>query len=104
MKLYPAGASGIVSVFQTGQTDYQWKVSDFKRPDTQDLIVYELHLRDFTTEGTYKAALAKLPYLRDLGINAIELMPINEFEGNDSWGYNPSFYFAVDKAYGTKDV
>lgn len=103
LKLYPAGASGIVSVFQTGQTDYQWKVSDFKRPDTQDLIVYELHLRDFTTEGTYKAALAKLPYLRDLGINAIELMPINEFEGNDSWGYNPSFYFAVDKAYGTKD-
>lgn len=103
LKLYPSGASGIVSVFQTGQTDYQWKTLDFKRPDTQDLIVYELHLRDFTTEGTYKAALAKLPYLKDLGINAIELMPVNEFEGNDSWGYNPSFYFAVDKAYGTKD-
>lgn len=103
LKLYPSGASGIVSVFQTSQTDYQWKTLDFKRPDTQDLIVYELHLRDFTTEGTYKAALAKLPYLKDLGINAIELMPVNEFEGNDSWGYNPSFYFAVDKAYGTKD-
>ena len=42
-------------------------------------------------------------YLKRLGINAIELMPINEFDGNDSWGYNPAFYFAVDKAYGTKD-
>lgn len=103
LKLYPAGASGIVSVFQTNQADYEWKAADFKRPDTQDLMIYELHLRDFTTEGTYKAALKKLPYLKDLGINAIELMPINEFEGNDSWGYNPSFYFAVDKAYGTKD-
>lgn len=103
LKLYPTGASGIVSVFQTNQTDYEWKVTDFKRPDTQDLMIYELHLRDFTAEGTYKAALKKLPYLKDLGINAIELMPVNEFEGNDSWGYNPSFYFAVDKAYGTKD-
>jgi len=103
LKLYPVGASGIVSVFQTNQIDYQWQQTDFKRPDTQDLIIYEMHLRDFTTEGTYKAALKKLPYLKDLGINAIELMPINEFEGNDSWGYNPSFYFAVDKAYGTKN-
>lgn len=103
LKPYPTGASGIVSVFQTNQADYEWKVTDFKRPDTQDLMIYELHLRDFTAEGTYKAALKKLPYLKDLGINAIELMPINEFEGNDSWGYNPSFYFAVDKAYGTKD-
>jgi len=57
LKLYPAGASGIVSVFQTNQADYEWKAADFKRPDTQDLMIYELHLRDFTTEGTYKAAL-----------------------------------------------
>lgn len=103
LKSYPEKASGIVSVFQTGQEPYEWQVTDFKRPDTQDLIIYELHLRDFTDKGTYRAALEKVPYLKELGINAIELMPVNEFEGNDSWGYNPSFYFAVDKAYGTSD-
>lgn len=103
LKSYPEKASGIVSVFQTGQEPYEWQTTDFKRPDTQDLIIYELHLRDFTDKGTYRAALEKVSYLKELGINAIELMPVNEFEGNDSWGYNPSFYFAVDKAYGTRD-
>ena len=66
------------------------------------MIIYELHLRDFTAEGSFKSAQTKIPYLKELGINAIELMPTNEFEGNDSWGYNPSFYFATDKAYGSK--
>lgn len=47
--------------------------------------------------------MAKIPYLKSLGINAIELLPINEFNGNISWGYNPNFYFAPDKAYGTPD-
>jgi 1,4-alpha-glucan branching enzyme len=42
-------------------------------------------------------------YLKNLGINAVELMPVNEFEGNESWGYNPSFYFAADKYYGPAD-
>lgn len=103
LKAFPAKAKGITAVLQTGQPAYNWKVTDFKRPENGNLMMYELHLRDFTEEGSYKAALEKLPYLKELGINAIELMPINEFEGNDSWGYNPSFYFAVDKAYGTKN-
>ena len=64
------------------------------------------HLKsiDFTEEGSYKAAIAKIDYLVDLGVTAIELMPVNEFEGNDSWGYNPSFYLALDKAYGTRNA
>lgn len=104
LKPYPVGKTeGIVSTFQTGQEPYQWKATDFEKPAKDNLIIYEMHLRDFTEEGSYKAALEKLPYLKTLGINAIELMPVNEFEGNDSWGYNPSFYFAVDKAYGTKN-
>ena len=45
--------------------------------------------------------MGKLDYLKALGINAIELMPVQEFDGNDSWGYNPAFFFAMDKAYGT---
>lgn len=58
--------------------------------------------RDFTTEKSVQAAIGKLDYLKELGVNAVEVMPIMEFDGNDSWGYNPNFYFATDKAYGTK--
>ncbi len=111
LKAYPTGqTSHIVSVLQTGQTNYSWQVQNFVPKEINDfqptLNIYELHLRDFTLDGeigTLKEAIKKLDYLQTLGINAIELMPINEFEGNDSWGYNPSFYFATDKAYGTKD-
>ena len=104
LKAYPTGkAEGIVSVLQTGQTAYNWKVKNFERPDSEKLVIYEMLIRDFTEEHTFNAAKEKLEYLKNLGVNAIELMPINEFEGNTSWGYNPSFYFAVDKYYGTKN-
>lgn len=101
---YPeSGADGIISTFQLDQTPYNWKNKTFTSAASKDLIIYEMLIRDFTTEGTIKAAKEKLDYLQKLGINAIELMPFSEFEGNDSWGYNPSFYFAADKAYGTPD-
>lgn len=58
-------------------------------------------LRDFTESSDINGAMAKLDYLQSLGVNAIELMPVQEFDGNDSWGYNPAFFFAMDKAYGT---
>lgn len=88
--------------------DYKWNVTDFKRADKEDLVIYEMLFRDFTgTEGkamgngTVREAIAKIPYLKELGVNAVELLPINEFNGNISWGYNPNYYFAPDKAYGT---
>ena len=59
-------------------------------------------LRDFTASNDLNGAMQKLDYLKSLGVNAIELMPVQEFDGNDSWGYNPCFFFALDKAYGTK--
>lgn len=93
----------IASVFQTAQTAYSWSDSEFSIPAKEDLVVYELLIRDYTDAGNIKTVTDTLDYLERLGINAIELMPFNEFEGNDSWGYNPSFYFAPDKAYGTKD-
>jgi len=103
LKAYPTGkTTGIVSVMQANQTTYNWKNNGFVRPEKNNLVIYELLIRDFTTEHTYASTLAKLDYLIGLGINAIELMPVNEFEGNLSWGYNPSFYFAADKYYGTK--
>ncbi len=70
---------------------------------TEELVIYELHIRDFVGTRAIKTVMDTLDYLERLGVNAIELMPINEFEGNDSWGYNPSFYFAPDKAYGTEN-
>lgn len=104
LKPYPTGKTeGIVSIFQTAQTEYNWQVTDFKRPKNENLIIYELLIRDFLDNHSYQGLIDTLPYLKNLGINAIELMPFNEFEGNESWGYNPSFYFAPDKYYGTKD-
>ncbi len=101
---FPSQARGnIVSVLQTNQKPYEWKVSNFKRPENQDLVIYELLVRDFIGTQNYQTLADTLPYLKKLGVNCIELMPIMEFTGNDSWGYNPIFYMAPDKAYGTKD-
>jgi 1,4-alpha-glucan branching enzyme len=101
---YPENKTdGIVSVLQPGQQEYNWEVNNFKVPAKEKLVIYELLVRDFTTEHTYKAVYEKLDYLEDLRINVLELMPVNEFEGNSSWGYNPSFYFTPDKYYGPKN-
>jgi len=103
LKPYPAGASGIVSVLQTAQTPYAWKVPNFQRPDPKNMVVYELLVRGFVGTQHYKTLSDTLTYLKRLGVNCIELMPVMEFSGNNSWGYNPIFYFAPDKAYGTKN-
>ncbi len=93
-----------VSILQPGAPEFEWTDSDFDRPSKESLIIYELLVRDFTEERNYQTILDTLDYLARLGINAIEFMPVNEFNGNDSWGYNPTFYQALDKAYGTKDA
>ncbi|MBE9511156.1 MAG: T9SS type A sorting domain-containing protein [Bacteroidetes bacterium] len=101
---YPTDTtSGIVSVLQTAGEEYQWHVTDFQPPDKTDLVIYELLIRDFTASHSYQSLTDTLNYLKKLGVNAVELMPVNEFEGNESWGYNPSFYFAPDKYYGPKN-
>ena len=82
---------------KAGQQPYQWEVNEFTIPANNQLIIYELLIRDFTDEHSFQAVIDKLDYLEDLQINVLELMPVNEFEGNSSWGYNPSFYFAPDK-------
>lgn len=106
LRQYPSETSGYVSAFEIGRTPYSW--TDFQIEDKDDLIIYELLLRDFTEnggkEGNLKNAMDRLDYLETLGVNAIELMPIQEFDGNDSWGYNPNHYFAMDKAYGTREM
>lgn len=104
LKAYPSGkTSDPVSTFKINKPTYNWQVTDFSIPDANKLRVYEILIRDFTSEGTIKAATQKLDYIKSLGMTAVELMPIQEFDGNDSWGYNPNFYFAPDKAYGTPE-
>ena len=93
-----------VSVLQPGAPDFNWTDQDFERPAKSSLVIYELLVRDFTDERNYQTILDTLDYLDRLGINAIEFMPVNEFNGNDSWGYNPTFYLALDKAYGDKST
>ena len=112
MPLYPSDAvqNTPVAVFNSSMDDYAWRVTSFKGVAQSDLIIYELLIRDFTGtegqsrgEGTVQGVIGKLDYLEELGVNAIELLPIMEFNGNNSWGYNTNFYFAPDKAYGTPD-
>ncbi len=101
LKPYPTGkTTGIVSVLQTKASKYNWKNNTFTRPDKRNLLIYELLVRDFVAAHDFKTLRDTLSYLKRLGVNAIELMPVNEFETNNSWGYNPSFYFAPDKYYG----
>lgn len=101
---YPTGkTTEIASVFRINEQAYQWQVQNFKRPEQKDLVIYELLIRDFIKEHDYKTLIDTLGYFERLGVNAIELLPVNEFEGNSSWGYNPSFYFAPDKYYGPKN-
>lgn len=98
---YPAGmTTQIVSVLQTNRQPYDWQHNEFVLPENEEMVIYELLIRDFMEDHTFSGLIDTLDYLSRLGVNTIELMPVNEFEGNDSWGYNPSFYFAVDKYYG----
>ena len=104
---FPSKTSTLVSAFQTARPEYVWEVADYDVEDKNDLVIYELLLREFTengsSEGNLKLAMEKLDYLQTLGVNAIELMPVQEFDGNNSWGYNPNSFFALDKAYGTRE-
>ncbi|MBN1541852.1 alpha-amylase, partial [candidate division KSB1 bacterium] len=98
---YPAGKTvGIVSAFAPQLQKYAWQNKDWQKPDPAELVIYELLVRDFLSSPSFRTLTDTLGYLSRLGVNAIELMPLNEFEGNDSWGYNPSFYLAPDKYYG----
>lgn len=102
---YPDGKTdGIATVFETGQEAYQWEVADFEAPKVTDMVVYEMLVRDFLEKHDFETIVDTLDYLERLGINVLELMPTSEFEGNSSWGYNPNYYFAVDKYYGPKNT
>ncbi len=93
---------------------FNWENDNSPRIPSQDLIIYEMHVRGFTKDpssrvahpGTYLGFLEKIPYLKTLGVNAVELMPIFEFDeahGPNYWGYNPTHFFAPTKSYAVAD-
>lgn len=100
---FPDAAEFEVSILQTAQTPYDWQVSNFEKPKKEDLIVYEVLVRDFDADRNYQDLIDKIDYFKNLNINAIHLMPVMEFEGNESWGYNTSYHMALDKYCGTED-
>ncbi len=89
---------------------YEWSTREFIPPPLTDLALYELHVGTFnhpapspSQVGTFTQAIARLDHVAALGFNAIQLMPVAEFPGNNSWGYNPIDPFAVESAYGGPD-
>ena len=103
---YPSGADGYVTVIQPGKPAFQWSDAtlNFQRPNKNNLVIYELWIYDYTEGRSLKGLMKRLDYIQNLGVNAVELMPICEFDGNYNWGYSPNHYFAPDKAYGTEEM
>lgn len=82
---------------------FAWTDAAWQRPRFRDLVIYELHVGTFTPEGTFRAVIERLSYLRELGVNAIELMPVVDFPGSRSWGYDGVLIYAPARAYGSPD-
>jgi maltooligosyltrehalose trehalohydrolase len=96
-RFQPEGVHGASAVVDPGfsWTDRQWKGLDLK-----DMVIYELHVGTFTSQGDFDGVIGKLRYLKDLGINAIELMPLSQFPGSRNWGYDGVYPFAAQNSYG----
>lgn len=94
----PEGPHAMSALFRTG--DYRWRSEGWAGIHLADSVIYELHIGTFTPEGTLDAATGRLPELAKLGIDVIELMPVNGFEGEHNWGYDGVNWFAVEQSYG----
>ena len=97
---------GYVTVIQPGKPEFAWSDAtlNFQRPDKNNLVIYELWVYDFTHDRSLKGLMTRLEYIKTLGVNAVELMPVCEFDGNYNWGYSPNHYFAFDRAYGSSEM
>jgi maltooligosyltrehalose trehalohydrolase len=82
---------------------YRWSDRDWRGVDKRNLVIYEMHLGTFTREGTWRAAIEQLSALRDVGINLLEIMPVNEFPGRFGWGYDGVDLWAPTRLYGRPD-
>lgn len=82
---------------------FKWQDKNWHGLTTDKMIIYELHVGTFTKEGTFQGVISKLPHLRELGINAVEIMPVAQFPGVRNWGYDGVYPFAVQNSYGGPD-
>lgn len=79
---------------------FRWEDKDWRGTPLSEMIMYELHVGTFTREGTFDAAMKRIPYLKELGVNAIEIMPVAQFSRDRNWGYDGTYPFAVQHSYG----
>lgn len=83
---------------------FEWEADDYRTPAFHEMVIYEIHIGTFNPKegksGDFDSAIEKLPYLKELGVNVVQLMPPTEFAGGISWGYNPALPFAVESEYG----
>ncbi|MCC6545150.1 MAG: malto-oligosyltrehalose trehalohydrolase [Nitrospirae bacterium] len=100
-RLQPRGVHGPSQVIDPAE--FQWKDDNWQGISLMDYVVYELHVGTFTEEGTFESVISHLDYLKDLGITAIELMPVAQFPGGRNWGYDGVYLFATHNSYGGPD-
>ncbi|MBX5156856.1 malto-oligosyltrehalose trehalohydrolase [Rhizobium sp. NZLR1] len=81
-------------------SSYRWKTSDWPGRPWEEMVIYEMHIGCFTPEGSFRAAIERLDHLRELGITALQIMPLSEFPGRYSWGYDGVLPYAPDSSYG----
>ena len=98
---YPDGETEqLVAAFVPREAAFAWTDGDWERPPMESLVIMEVLVRDLVSRHDFQTVRDTLDYFERLGVTALELMPVSEFDGNESWGYNPNHYFAVDKYYG----
>src|SRR4051812_2692387 len=97
----PDGVHGSSEVIEHGA--FRWPQNDFKAPPLRELVIYECHVGTFTPEGTFAATIARLRYLQELGVTAIQIMPVADFGGRWNWGYDGVCLYAPTRNYGRPD-
>jgi maltooligosyltrehalose trehalohydrolase len=96
-RFQPEGVHGPSQVIDPS---FEWHDTSWRRPALEDFVLYELHVGTFTAEGTFDAIIPKLDALKDVGITAVELMPIGQFPGPRNWGYDGTYVYAAQNSYG----
>ena len=98
----PLGVHGPSELYD--QERFEWHDDFWQGPPLSGAVIYELHVGTFTEEGTMDSAIERIPYLADLGVTHVELMPLNAFPGDFGWGYDGVSLFAVKQEYGGPDA
>jgi maltooligosyltrehalose trehalohydrolase len=100
-RFQPEGVHGFSQVINPHS--FRWQAENWKGKDLEELVIYEIHPGTFTPQGTFRAVLEKIGYLQELGITALELMPVIQTPGKWNWGYDGANLFSVNKNYGPPD-